>query len=192
MPARTVLRAIVYRAFYRMPHGMRVKLVRLLVSKYVIGAVVFTRDAEAAAPGRLLLLRQPPGRGWTLPAGLLRKGEEPVLGGLRELAEETGIVLTREQIRPAVPNAVVHAKGWVDMVFEADVPASTTTLSVDGAEVLEAAWHPLDDLPPLTLPTARLLGHYGMGPLAGEQNPLAAGREVLTARQAPHAGDQAT
>ena len=44
---------------------------------------------------------------------------------------------------------------------------STTTLMVDGAEVLEAAWHPLDDLPPLTVPTARLLAHYGIGPYAG-------------------------
>jgi hypothetical protein len=72
-----------------------------------------------------------------------------------------------------VPNAVVHAKGWVDMVFEASVPASTTTLSVDGAEVYEAAWHPLDDLPPLTLSTARLLAYYGIGPLADQPGPWA-------------------
>jgi hypothetical protein len=54
----------------------------------------------------------------------------------------------------------------VDFVFEASVPASTTSLRVDGAEVLEAAWHPLDNLPPLTTATARLLAHYGIGPLA--------------------------
>jgi ADP-ribose pyrophosphatase YjhB (NUDIX family) len=146
---------------------MRVKLVRLLVPKYIMGAVVFMRDSEAAEPGRLLLLRQPPGRGWTLPAGLLRKREEPIVGALRELGEETGVALTVDDLRPAVPNAVVHSRGWVDMVFEATVPASTTELKVDGAEVWEAAWHPLDDLPRLTDPTARLLGRYGMGPLAG-------------------------
>ena len=66
-----------------------------------------------------------------------------------------------------MPNAVVHAKGWVDMVFTAEVPASSTELTVDGAEVFEAAWHPLDDLPKLTWPTARLLGYYDIGPLAG-------------------------
>lgn len=169
MPARAALRAVVYRAFYRMPHGMRVKVVRLLVPKYIVGAVVFMRDEEAPAPGRLLLLRQPPGRGWTLPAGLLRRREIPAVGALRELAEETGIALPPERLRPAVPNAVVHAKGWIDMVFEASVPASETTLSVDGAEVWEAAWQPLDDLPPLTGPTARLLGYYGIGPLAEER-----------------------
>jgi hypothetical protein len=62
----------------------------------------------------------------------------------------------------------VHAGGrWVDVVFEAEVPASTATLRVDGAEVLDAQWHRLDALPPLTLPTARLLARYGIGPLAG-------------------------
>jgi ADP-ribose pyrophosphatase YjhB (NUDIX family) len=167
MAARTRLRALVYSTFYRLPHPTRVRIVRTLVPKYVVGAVVFMRDAEAEGTGRLLLLRQPPGRGWTLPAGLLRRREEPAVGALRELAEETGIELPPEDLHPAVPNAVVHTKGWVDVVFQASVPASTTELKVDGAEVWEAAWHPLDELPPLTEPTARLLGRYGMGPLAG-------------------------
>jgi hypothetical protein len=57
------------------------------------------------------------------------------------------------------------------MVFEASVPASTTELIVDGAEVLEAAWHPIDDLPRLTTATARLLAYYGIGPLAGTPGP---------------------
>jgi ADP-ribose pyrophosphatase YjhB (NUDIX family) len=166
---RSRLVALGYAIFYRMPHLLRIKLIRLLVPKYIVGAVVFVHDAEAAEPGRLLLLRQPPGTGWTLPAGLLRRREEPARGALRELAEESGITLAPDELRPAVPNAVVHAKGWVDMVFEASVPASTTELAVDGAEVWEAAWHPLDDLPRLTRPTARLLGRYGIGPLAGER-----------------------
>jgi 8-oxo-dGTP pyrophosphatase MutT (NUDIX family) len=160
--ARSILRAAGFRLFYRMPHSMRVRVVRLASYKYIVGAVVLVRDTESAAPGRLLLLRQPPNRGWTLPAGLLRKRESPLLGAVRELAEETGIRVSPEALRPAVPNAIVHAKGWVDVVFELEVPASTTALSVDGAEVYEAAWHPLDALPPLTHPTARLLSMYGI------------------------------
>lgn len=70
-----------------------------------------------------------------------------------------------------MPNAIVHAKGWVDMVFETEVPASTTELAVDGAEVFEAAWHPLDDLPKLSWATARLLAYYDIGPLAGQFPP---------------------
>ena len=160
-------RSLVYNIFYRLPHPVRRGLVRLVVPRYIVGAVTLVRDAEAAAPGRLLLLRQPPGRGWTLPAGLLQRGEAPLDGTTRELGEETGIKLAPERLSPAVPNAVVHAKGWVDVVFEVSVPASTTTLAVDGAEVYEAAWHPLDQLPRLTGPTARLLAYYDIGPLAG-------------------------
>lgn len=138
----------------------------MVVPKYVVGAVTLVRDTEATGTGRLLLLRQPPGRSWGLPAGLLHRGEAPIVGAARELAEESGIRLRPEQLRPATPNAVVHAKGWVDVVFEAQVPSSVTELKVDGAEVWEAAWHPLDDLPRLTTATARLLAHYGIGPLA--------------------------
>nr|MDT0662167.1 NUDIX domain-containing protein [Micromonospora sp. DSM 115978] len=160
-------RAIVYGTFYRLPHPVRRRLVRMIVPKYIVGAVTLVRDSEAPEPGRILLLRQPPGRSWTLPAGLLRRREAPIDGAARELGEETGIKLPPESLVPAVPNAVVHAKGWVDCVFEAHVPASTTSLAVDGAEVWEAAWYSLDQLPRLSGPTARLLAYYGIGPHAG-------------------------
>jgi ADP-ribose pyrophosphatase YjhB (NUDIX family) len=164
---RSRLRAAGYAAFYRLPHRTRMRLVRVATPTYTVGAVILVRDAQAPPPGRLLLLRQPPGRGWTLPAGLLRRRESPEEGALRELVEETGIRLRPEQLTQAVPSAMVHHRGrWVDLVYEARVPAASTTLRVDGAEVYEAAWHPVDDLPPVTRATARLLGHYGLGPEA--------------------------
>ncbi|MFD0821205.1 NUDIX hydrolase, partial [Micromonospora zhanjiangensis] len=169
-------RALLYGVFYRLPHVLRRRLVRLAVPKYIVGAVTLVWDAEATEPRRLLLLRQPPNRGWTLPAGLLQRGEAPVVGAARELAEESGVRLRPEQLTPAVPNAVVHAKGWVDCVFEVSVPASTTDLVVDGAEVYEAAWHPLDNLPRLSTSTGRLLGRYGIGPLAADAVPATDGR----------------
>lgn len=165
---RTPTRALFYRTFYRLPHPVRRRLARLGSPKYIVGGVVLVRDAEAGGSGRLLLLRQPPGKAWGLPAGLLRRGEAPVAGAARELGEETGVWLPPEELRPAVPNAVVHTKGWVDVVFETSVPASTTPLVVDGAEVYEAAWHPVADLPRLTTATARLLALYDIGPLAGD------------------------
>lgn len=160
------LRAVAYQTFYRLPHPVRRRIVRLVVPKYLVGAVTIVRDSEAADPGRLLLLRQPPGRGWGLPAGLLKKAEPPAVGAARELVEESGVVIDPADLVPAVPNAIVHAKGWVDTVFMGTVPASTTRLVVDGGEVLEAAWFPLDDLPRLTPNTALVLGRYGIGPLA--------------------------
>ncbi|WP_319458762.1 NUDIX hydrolase [Micromonospora sp. RTP1Z1] len=171
--ARATGRALGYQIFYRLPVPLRRRLVRLAVPKYIVGAVTLVRDADATGSGRLLLLRQPPGHSWTLPAGLLQRGEAPVVGAARELFEESGIRLSPDRLRPAVPNAVVHAKGWVDVVFEVEVPASTTELVVDGAEVFEAAWHPLDDLPRLSRATANLLGRYGIGPQAGQVPPAA-------------------
>jgi hypothetical protein len=70
---------------------------------------------------------------------------------------------------PAQPSAIVHADGrWVDVVFRARVPEKVP-LTADGAEVLEAVWYRLDELPPLTRPTAYLLGQYGIGPQAGAE-----------------------
>ncbi len=159
------LRRLAFAAFYRLPPATRRWLVRLVVGRYIVGAVALVRDGDD--PSRLLLLRQPPGVGWSLPAGLLRRRERPVDGCARELAEETGLRVPVEQFTPATPSAVVHTRGrWVDMVFEAEVPAGQADLRVDGAEVLEVAWYPLTNLPPLTPPTARLLSYYGIGPYA--------------------------
>jgi ADP-ribose pyrophosphatase YjhB (NUDIX family) len=170
---RTRALAAAYPVYYRLPHRVRLWLVRQVAPTYTVGSVVLVRDAGGdGSRERLLLLRQPPGRGWSLPAGLLARGETPLEGAVRELAEESGIVLSPHHLRAAVPNALVHHRGrWVDLVFEASVPAATTPLRVDGYEVLEAAWHDLATLPPLTRATARLLGWYGMGPLAGSWEP---------------------
>jgi ADP-ribose pyrophosphatase YjhB (NUDIX family) len=155
------LRRLGFTVFYRLPSSVRRRLVRLAVGKYIVGAVALVQDEN----DRLLLLRQPPGVGWGLPAGLLQRGETPAQGCLRELQEESGIAATEENLAPAVPNAVVHHRGrWVDMVFRVRVRSDEVTLQVDGAEVLEARWYPLGSLPPLTSPTAVLLSYYGIGP----------------------------
>lgn len=162
---RTRLTAVAYGIFYRLPQKTRLRLVRLATPKYTVGAVVLVFDP----PGdRLLLLRQPPGRGWTLPAGLLNRGETPAEGAVREAEEETGLSFTADDLRPASPNAVVHTNGrWVDLVFRAEADPATAKLAVDGAEVWEAAWHDLANLPKLTVATQRLLSVYGIGPGSG-------------------------
>jgi ADP-ribose pyrophosphatase YjhB (NUDIX family) len=148
-----------YRAFYRLPGRWRRRIVRLFKQRFTVGAVVLVRTTD----DKLLLLRQPPGNGWSLPAGLMDRGERPEQTAVRELFEESGIRLRPDEVEPAVPNAIVHGEGWVDCVFTATV-AADTPVAVDGAEVFEAAFHPVDALPPITVPTARLLGRYGLGP----------------------------
>jgi len=160
-----LLRGTVYRVFYRLPRRMQRFLARRISPKYILGAVILLRDEDGS---RLLLLRQPPGHGWGLPAGLIDRGEVPIDAAVRELAEETGVRLTGgTELVPASPNAVVHTSGrWVDVVFTANVDPDTTELTIDGAEVLDAQWHELSSLPPLTPASAKLLSHYGIGPYA--------------------------
>ncbi len=163
MSLRTHARTLAVQTFYRLPRRFRQRLVRLGAPTYIVGAVTLVRDPEGK---QILLLRQPPGRGWSLPGGLLGRREEPIRAAARELAEETGISLDPGELRPAVPNAVVHHwGGWVDTVFTASV-STDAELSLDPAEVIEVRWFGLDDLPRLTEPTARLLATYGIGPYA--------------------------
>jgi 8-oxo-dGTP diphosphatase len=161
------LRGYAYQTFYRLPSGTRRFLARLSAPKYLVGAVAVIRDAEA--PERLLLLRQPPNHGWGLPAGLLKHRERPADGAARELFEESGVRIDPADLTAGSPNAIIHPVGVVDTVWFGSVPASTTTLAVDGGEVLEARWFPVDDLPRLTRNCADLLGRYGIGPLAEMQ-----------------------
>lgn len=148
-----------------MPGPVRRFLARRVAPRYVVGAVTVIRDSETDG-SRLLLLRQPGHRGWGLPAGLLKKREDPAVGASRELFEESGVRIDPAALTPGVPNAIVHTVGVVDTIWFGSVPASSTELRVDGGEVLEAAWFPVDDLPRLTVNTALLLGHFGIGPRA--------------------------
>ena len=117
------LHALAYRTAYRIPVKWRRRLVRMVVPRYTIGSVILVRDADAPEPGRIVLLRQPPGHGWSLPAGLLDRRESPLDAAVRELFEETGIKVAAGGLTPATPNAVVHVDGrWVDCVFEVRVP----------------------------------------------------------------------
>lgn len=167
MTFRRRVHAAAYRFAYRLPWRLRRRIVRIVMPKFIVGAIVLARDEAREEPGRIVLIRQPPGHGWALPGGLLDRGEEPVTAAARELFEETGVKVDAADLIALHPNAVVHTDGrWIDCVFEARV-AADVAFDVDGGEVLAAAWHRLDALPPLTVPTARLLAVYGLGPYVG-------------------------
>src|SRR2546423_5966178 len=109
-------------AFYRLPAHWRRRLVRIGSVRYIVGAVVLVRATD---PERIVLLRQPPGRAWGLPAGLLKRGEPAEVGAARELFEETGIRGAPDELTPCPPNAIVHPYGrWADVVFEARGPVA--------------------------------------------------------------------
>jgi 8-oxo-dGTP diphosphatase len=162
----SLLRRLAYRVFRSLPAAARRGLVRQLTPNYTLGAVVLVRDPA----GSLLLVRQPSSAGWSLPGGLLERNETPAEAAARELAEETGVVVPAASLRPAEPNARVSSSAQqVDLVFSVELGGEAPELRLDPVEVAEAAWHSPGELPVLTPATARLLGAYGLGPLAAGQ-----------------------
>lgn len=96
-------------AFRRLPGPLRRTAVRLGAPSYTVGAVCILEH-----DGDVLFLWQPHRLGWSLPGGLLERGEEPAAGVRREVAEEVGL-----DIDPGDPVTVrVDPQGHViDVVF---------------------------------------------------------------------------
>ena len=70
------------------PGPVRRAVVRTVAPSYTVGAVcVIEHDGE------FLVLWQPHRRGWSLPGGLLGRGEDPADAVRREVAEEVGLDL---------------------------------------------------------------------------------------------------
>ncbi|MCU1344261.1 MAG: hydrolase [Acidimicrobiia bacterium] len=150
MTARAVdrLKGAALWSFGRLPGPLKVRLVRLGSPSFTFGAMVcIERD------GSLLLTRSPHHRGWTVPGGLLKRGEDPADGARREIFEELGVRVVLD----GPPAYVVDAARQVcDVVFqgrlaEGDEPSATSY------EVSECRWFRLDQLPPLHQYSSRAL-----------------------------------
>jgi 8-oxo-dGTP pyrophosphatase MutT (NUDIX family) len=135
-----------HRAAYRLAHALR-KVWWRIARPRVTGCRILAFDGE----GRVLLVRHSYGSGnWMAPGGGLRRGENPLLAGPRELQEETGctldgvwqVALVEEPLRGATN--VVHV--LAGQAVGAPVP--------DGREVIEATFFAPDALP---LPMSDLL-----------------------------------
>ena len=123
-------------SFRRLPASARRVVVRLGTPSFTVGAVcAVIRDDT------VLLLRQRHRDGWTLPGGLLNRGEDCDAAMRRELAEEL-----RLEVDPGLP-ATTHVDPYVrrvDIVYRVE--------AYDGidprprGEALEAAWVRPDQL----------------------------------------------
>lgn len=113
--------------------------IRVFVPKQRIGVAVVVLDDH----GRVLMLRHVfhPDAPWGLPGGWLGRNEDPAAGALRELHEETG--LTAVVDRPVLVSLESHPD-HVGIAFLVRPMAGNLQLS---AEILEADWFEVDDLP---------------------------------------------
>jgi len=118
--------------------------------------------------GRVLVLRgwlTANGK-WSLPGGGVHRGEELVAGLLREVREETGLVLKPVTLLK-LGKVTVRSKGIVSHLhyFVTSITDSPT-LALRRFEIVDAAWLDLEKLTkattnPDTLEAMRLLAHRG-------------------------------
>jgi ADP-ribose pyrophosphatase YjhB (NUDIX family) len=103
----------------------------------VAAAVVLEQD------GRLLLVRRgvDPQKGlWALPAGYVDYGEDPQSAAVREVAEETGLVISMVHLLDVLFDGVI-----IVILYAGTVNGGTLTASDD---VDEVRWFNPSELPP--------------------------------------------
>lgn len=133
--------------FRRLPPSVRRNLVRAGTPGYTVGAVVAVQ-----CQGRLLMLRQPHREGWSLPGGLLDRGEGAGDGAAREVLEETGVAVRLGLPATAHVNPVLRR---VDIIYVVrfDTEPSVTV----GGEAQDYAWLKAEDVTEKDGPTEEIL-----------------------------------
>lgn len=133
--------------FRMLPDRLKRALVRAGTPGYTVGAACLIEHE-----GEVLLLWQPHRHGWTLPGGLLGRGEQPADAVRREVHEETGL-----SIDPGDPLAVgVHPETrQIDVIYRVQ---SAVRPEVDLAtEARKAQWWRPAELTETDLDTRRIL-----------------------------------
>lgn len=109
---------------------------------------VVLNDAE-----QVLLVRRADNGRWSLVAGILEPGEEPAVGLVREIQEETSVVVEVERLvslQSLPPSAYPNGDQvqYLDLSFRCRPLHGEPRVNDD--ESLDVAWFPLDDLPALS------------------------------------------
>lgn len=141
------------RVFRRLPRPVRRMIIRSFTPSYTVGAVLALQRED----GTLLLVEQRHSPGWALPGGLLRRGELPADGMLREVEEEVGLRL--EPASLPLPIAVLAPRvRRVDVVYlMADRGAQVAKRGDDEDEVIGVGWFALNALPEVSDATIDIL-----------------------------------
>lgn len=108
-------------------------------------------------------------RHWAMPAGHVELGESCQAAAVRELAEETGVVVPETELRPLCamhrrePRDFDPVSQRVDFYFEADCGEQEPRL-MEPDKATDMGWFDLADLPsPLVPPEAMLLAAVRAG-----------------------------
>jgi ADP-ribose pyrophosphatase YjhB (NUDIX family) len=109
---------------------------------------------------RVLLVRRADNGRWTLVTGCLDPGEQPAVGTVREVAEETAVEVRVERLLSvtALP-LMTFANGdqtyWLDVAFRCRPLGGEARVNDD--ESIDVGWFSLDDLPDIPDPHAQAI-----------------------------------
>lgn len=113
--------------------------VQLIVPRQRVGVVAVVVDEN----GRFLMLKHVfhPHAPWGLPGGWLKRNEDPQVGVLREIKEETGLTAVIDSLL-----VLTHETqpSHIGIAYLAHAQATELTLS---SEIIEGGWFDTDNLP---------------------------------------------
>jgi len=105
--------------------------------------------------GEILLVRHTYGKGlWTLPGGTISRNEDPESAVKREIKEELGIEINNFKKIGELFDDSEYVKDYITC-FSASV--GSREMRIDKNEILETRWFTLDNLPPLSNISKRIL-----------------------------------
>lgn len=133
-----------------MPRWVRIRVIRVVAPSHTVGALCAIEH-----DGRLLMLRQRHRHGWTLPGGLINRGETAAQAVVREVAEETGL-----RVEVGLPVATVVEPGTrrVDVLYHITAQAAPPVTA--GSEAVHGAWVRPEEVGDVDEPTAQALATY--------------------------------
>lgn len=145
----------------RLWHQILMRLARfrawLLGGVYTAGALaVVLRD-----DGHVLLVKPRYRRGWGLPGGFMKYGEQAPDALQRELKEETGIAVEPGRLHDVY---VQRRRRHIDHLYLVRVGPEQQPRRSARLEIAAIAWHPLELLPPLQREAHEALERIGGRP----------------------------
>lgn len=122
----------------------------------VLRRAAATEDPGAAPPAatagetEVLLVRRADNGAWTVTSGILDPGEDPAVGAVREVEEETGVIARPVRVAGVFATGLVRypngdACRYLDTVLEME-PVSGHA-RVNDEESVEVGWFPVSELP---------------------------------------------